>query len=129
MDILYQSIKFEDMKLFHPEYPIMVQYTDNFSKWNFVDDNNLLKKLCNVHISIKKPLLILDTLNVNLSSDSKSKKYFETCSGYFICEPYSIKIQHYQQFYQNINVLKKSNSCGINYRIHFIIHTIVIIIG
>jgi hypothetical protein len=42
-----------------------------------------------------------------LSSDSKSKKYFETCSGYFICEPYSIKIQHYQQFYQNINVLKK----------------------
>ena len=105
--LIPESINFEDMKMFHPEYPLMVQYTDNFSKWNFVEDTNLLKKLCNVHISIKKPLLILDTLNVNLSNN-KSKKYFEACSGHFICEPYSIKMPHYQHFYQNMNVLKKT---------------------
>jgi hypothetical protein len=105
--LIPESINFEDMKMFHPEYPIMIQYTNNFSKWNFVDDNNLIIKLCKLHISIQKPQLMLDALNVNLSSDSNSKKYFEACSGYFICEPYSIKIQHYQQFYQNMNVFKK----------------------
>lgn len=105
--LIPESINFEDMKMFHPEYLLMVQYTDNFSKWNFVDDNNLITKLCKLHISIQKPLLILDALNVNLSSVSKSKKYFEACSGYFVCEPYSIKIQYYQQFYQNMNVFKK----------------------
>jgi len=104
--LIPEGINIQDMNRFHPDYPSMVQYTEKFSKWNFVDDNNLIIKLGKLHISIQKPLLILDTLNVN-NMTNKIKKYFEACSGYFICEPYSLKMPSYQYFYQNMNVLKK----------------------
>jgi hypothetical protein len=106
--LIPEGIDFENTNYAHYDYENMVQWTDNFSKWNFVNDNDLIKKLCNLHLSIKKPILILDTLNLKLSNENnKSKKYFEACSGYFICEPYSIQLSNYRNFYENIDIVRK----------------------
>ena len=104
--LIPEGVGFENTKYAHYDYEHMVHWTENFSKWNFVDDNNLIKKLCELHVSIKTPILILDTLNIN-SMTNKNKKYFEACSGYFICEQYSLKMPNYQYFYQNSDSIKK----------------------
>lgn len=103
--IIPEGVNFEKNNPFY-DYKYMIQWTQQFSKWNFVDDNKLIMKLCQLHLSIKKPILILDALNVNNMKD-KNKKYFEACSGYFICESYSLKIPNYQYFYQNSDTIKK----------------------
>ena len=100
--IIPEGVDFENKNYTHYEYNQLVKWTNNFNKWNFVDDNNLIKKLCNIHLSINKPILILDALNININNDNDTK-YFEACSGYFICEPYSMVLSKYQSFYQTIN--------------------------
>jgi hypothetical protein len=104
--LIPESINFENTNYAHYDYKHMVQWTSNFSKWNFMNDNKLIIKLTQLYCSIKKPILILDALNVNNMTD-KNKKYFEACSGYFICEPYSVIMENYQYFYQNSDSIKK----------------------
>lgn len=104
--LIPESINFENTNYAHYDYKHMVQWTSNFSKWNFMNDTKLIIKLSQLYCSIKKPILILDALNVNNMTD-KNKKYFEACSGYFICEPYSVIMENYQYFYQNSDSIKK----------------------
>ena len=104
--LIPESINFENTNYAHYDYKHMVQWTSNFSKWNFMNDTKLIIKLSQLYCSIKKPILILDALNVNNMTD-KNKKYFEACSGYFICEPYSVIVENYQYFYQNSDSIKK----------------------
>ena len=106
--LIPEGIDFENTRCAHYDYGNMVQWTDNFRKWNFVDDTKLIKKLCNIHLLVKKTLLILDALNVDLSTNSKSNKYFDACSGYFICEPYSTVLPKYRQFYEHIGTIRKT---------------------
>jgi len=104
--LIPEGVNFENTNYAHYDYEYMVEWTNNFSKWNFVDDNQLIIKLCQLHLNIKKPILILDTFNVTSMTD-KNKKYFNSCSCYFICEPYSFKMTNYQYFYQNNSSFKK----------------------
>tara|TARA_B110000285_G_scaffold122715_2_gene138723 strand:- start:891 stop:2297 length:1407 start_codon:yes stop_codon:yes gene_type:complete len=104
--LIPESINFENTNYAHYDYKHMVHWTSNFSKWNFMNDTKLIIKLSQLYCSIKKPILILDALNVNNMTD-KNKKYFEACSGYFICEPYSVIMENYQYFYQNSDSIKK----------------------
>lgn len=104
--LIPEGIDFENTKYSHYDYENMVEWTENFSKWNFMDDNNLIIKLCKLQDSLKKPILILDTLKINNMTD-KMKKYFEACSGYFICEPYSLVLSNYRGFYEKIDRIKK----------------------
>ena len=104
--LIPESINFENTNYAHYDYKHMVQWTSNFSKWNFMNDTKLIIKLSQLYCSIKKPILILDALNVNNMTD-KNKKYFEACSGYFICEPYSVIMENYQYFYQNSDSIKR----------------------
>jgi hypothetical protein len=104
--LIPESINFENTNYAHYDYKHMVHWTSNFSKWNFMNDTKLIIKLSQLYCSIKKPILILDALNVNNMTD-KNKKYFEACSGYFICEPYSVIVENYQYFYQNSDSIKK----------------------
>ena len=104
--LIPESINFENTNYAHYDYKHMVHWTSNFSKWNFMNDTKLIIKLSQLYCSIKKPILILDALNVNNMTD-KNKKYFEACSGYFICEPYSVIMENYQYFYQNSDSIKR----------------------
>jgi len=104
--LIPESVNFETTQNSHYDYKHMVNFTQNYTKWNFVDDNKLIKKICNIHISLKRPVLFLDIMDMN-TNDNENQKYIDSCSGFFICEPYSKKINNYKYFYKNNNKQSK----------------------
>lgn len=94
--VIPEGVHFET-KSVHFDYPSMKHHSDNFTKWNYVDDNIKLVDFCNKKIYDESPMLVLHAFGINTT---EHMRFFNVCDGYFIGEIYGPAMGHYHSFYE-----------------------------
>lgn len=90
-----------DTKTIHFDYASMKHHSENFTKWNYADDNIKLVDFCNKKIYDESPMLVLHAFGINTT---EHMRFFNVCDGYFIGEIYGPAMERYHKFYEERGV-------------------------